>query len=578
MDGHLLKCIVMCVVLQVRAALFQETGWLFAVAALVVYRLDFIDMSMKGHVHMLYAVEGGRTLRAHSGTCYMYSDGAWRPFQGVLSEGVLSRMKATLLWVEGLFRTLPDQTLRNKAGLLAAIADSVARARSAGDDWIECMEHAGIGAWDSGHTKGGKGAMSRGNRAASVDHDVPGAGSSSWLSSLAAAIPKLSASVQRELLGKTLISYFVEWCDSRVKRAHGFAANDACFLFDVGGQLLVECPKRASNDIYLYIDHPLHDPVLQTAIGKLTGFLGSAFVRNESALQCHFAAIALALRGSNVDRAFWTIGAGGVGQSILSHLIAAVFGSSHSFIDMNIYFSDDEFRKQADALVGKMVVTGQEAPDTRSAMREDLYKKHMSGDPIACRLPYAVVTKQVELVGWKIFEMNSPLRFQSVTAETFNSIMRRSLVVELKGRFLSAEQMEEARERGAPLADNVLLKDPSFKSFVKSPQAVAAMWRVIEGYLCSTDRQTCVKIIDGYVDGGADAGLTDSVIREACGLPPRVVPAPPIGLLRAPVATTGGDAVAPTPGGGYRGFNASRFSRLCVEAAERIPDPLHAGT
>ena len=28
-------------------------------------------------------------------------------------------------------------------------------------------------------------------------------------------------------------------------------------------------------------------------------------------------------------------------------------------------------------------------------MREDLYKKHMSGDPVAARLPYAIITKQV---------------------------------------------------------------------------------------------------------------------------------------------------------------------------------------
>ena len=75
----------------------------------------------------------------------------------------------------------------------------------------------------------------------------------------------------------------------------------------------------------------------------------------------------------------------------------------------------------------------------------------MSGDPVACRLPYAVVAKQMELLGCRRFEMNSPLRFQGVTAETYNAMLRRSLVVEMKGRFLKAEQIRyESAGGGSP--------------------------------------------------------------------------------------------------------------------------------
>lgn len=65
------------------------------------------------------------------------------------------------------------------------------------------------------------------------------------------------------------------------------------------------------------------------------------------ALQCQFAAQGLALRGRNVDRAFWTIGPGGVGQSLESHRIAALFGPLHTFLDLNIYYTDDEMRTGA---------------------------------------------------------------------------------------------------------------------------------------------------------------------------------------------------------------------------------------
>ena len=97
----------------------------------------------------------------------------------------------------------------------------------------------------------------------------------------------------------------------------------------------------------------------------------------------------LALRGRNLERAFWTQRPGGVGQSLNTDLIANTFGSNHSFVNMNIYYAPDEFRKQAEGFVGKCVVTGQEVPSTEKSLREDLYKKQMTGEPIACRPNYA---------------------------------------------------------------------------------------------------------------------------------------------------------------------------------------------
>ena len=72
---------------------------------------------------------------------------------------------------------------------------------------------------------------------------------------------------------------------------------------------------------------------------------------SSGALDCMFAGIALALYGANVDRAFWSTGPGGVGQSLTSHLIAAAFGNRHAWVDMRIYFMDDDMRKQCDGLM-----------------------------------------------------------------------------------------------------------------------------------------------------------------------------------------------------------------------------------
>lgn len=84
--------------------------------------------------------------------------------------------------------------------------------------------------------------------------------------------------------------------------------------------------------------------------------------RNALALQCQLSALALALRGGNIDRCFWGIGPSGVGQSLFTGHLTALLGSLHAYLDTNVYYSGEELRKQAEHLVGKPVVTGQEAP------------------------------------------------------------------------------------------------------------------------------------------------------------------------------------------------------------------------
>ena len=64
-------------------------------------------------------------------------------------------------------------------------------------------------------------------------------------------------------------------------------------------------------------------------------------------------------------------------------------------------------------------MTGQETPNTDKPLREDLYKKVMSGDPVAARLPHAIIiTKMVTFRGWKRFEMNETMKFHGVTEAT----------------------------------------------------------------------------------------------------------------------------------------------------------------
>ena len=281
--------------------------------------------------------------------------------------------------MEGLLRHLPKRIEKSRLGILNGVRDSFS-------------EHAGVSAWIDflqvkalcGEIKGkGKG------KANDVGLDYEGEGDTQvpWTMLLASAICKISVQLQSELIGKQLITHFTEWCDTPLERSSGYATPDSCQMFstDPTSAAMHRVPKSPSNNIYFYLEHPLYDPLENAHVERLMRFLQTTFYMNAASLRCHLAAMALTLRGFNVDRAFWTVGGGGVGQSLLSYLIANVWSSSHAFLDMNIYYSDDELRKQCELLAGKCVVTGQENPDVSREMREDLYKKHITGDPVACR-------------------------------------------------------------------------------------------------------------------------------------------------------------------------------------------------
>jgi hypothetical protein len=138
-------------------------------------------------------------------------------------------------------------------------------------------------------------------------------------------------------------------------------------------------------------------------------------------------------------------------------------------------------KNEGEFLIGKIVATGQETVQGSSnKMRFDLFKKHLSGDPIAMRLLYSIVTKMQELTGWKRYEMNLLPTFDGVTDDNFNSVMRRALVIRHLARFIDPLVWQ-----GPSLEKRVGLfsKDPTAKDFVRSGPAVVAMWKVLHGHM-----------------------------------------------------------------------------------------------
>lgn len=287
---------------------------------------------------------------------------------------------------------------------------------------------------------------------------------------------------------------------------------------DTEDKILRHVPKSPVNNCYLYIPHNLLDPVMEANCTKLCQFYAHTFWANKDVFLCCQAALALAKRGLNIDRCFIGESPGGVGQSLYSLHLDTMLGNNHGFFDPNVWYNEDELRKQVETFARCIVITGQEAPESAKKLHLDLFKKTMSGDGIAGRKPYGFTTKMFHLIGWKRLEINRMPRFAGITAANFNSIFRRGLLWQAKARFHPPHVL--ATLHADHELDGHFAADPSLKQFLSSLPSAAAGLRLQHAFEAVTGKQDCLDLIENYVSGG-DESLTEDKLRTACGLPVR---------------------------------------------------------
>ena len=145
------------------------------VAALVVCKLRLREFTLR------------TTLRSHGGTYYMYDEDAWVPFGGLISDITLARVKRWMGAFEGLFCVLPGDTQRNDIAVLMGIQTLRCASHLVDDnEWIQELV---------------------------VDaHLQDAVNAASWTAEIATSLSKCVPKLQSDLLGKTFMSYFIEWC------------------------------------------------------------------------------------------------------------------------------------------------------------------------------------------------------------------------------------------------------------------------------------------------------------------------------------------------------------------------------
>ncbi len=168
---------------------------------------------------------------------------------------------------------------------------------------------------------------------------------------------------------------------------------DAVLLYDTeGANVSFASSRTPGQNIYVGLQTSLLDgvdPTLDAAISRLTGAYEKTFWAIPRAYDFGRACQALAKRGHNIHCLTLYWGPGGVGLSLYTAHLQAMYGSrNHKIFDPNIFCDDNELRKQVQLMLGAIIYTGQERPiGNRHNMREDLLKKFATGEGIAGR-PY----------------------------------------------------------------------------------------------------------------------------------------------------------------------------------------------
>ena len=200
--------------------------------------------------------------------------------------------------------------------------------------------------------------------------------------------------------------------------------------------------------MYLSTPHPAGDPVMAAKKDRVLEFLRGPPSLTTRALECQHAAICLTLRGVSIVRAFRMVGPGrrrpepqhlphrefvrwqsrfhghervpyrgrapkagrhfhGQGKHLGSHTFTT---PDMKTLDVLFFFRSN----RAHRVFLRSSSKARRRPSTDKRLREDLYKKVMIGDPVAARLPNAILTKMVTFSGWKRFEMNETLKFHGL--------------------------------------------------------------------------------------------------------------------------------------------------------------------
>ena len=293
------------------------------------------DIFLREHALLYWIAEGGRTLRFHSGDCYMKSpSGAFQQHRGVPPDH--DRVQMFLMHLEGIFRRMPRNTQRATRNLLTAVERMFAEADGDQVAFLTacvdaCLNFEGDASARKGQGKG-------------EEDDVAPPGGP-WTAASAKTVLAVKKQLSYELTQDKLLHYMCEWCDTPKVVEGACCYEDCCIKYDFEESAAKQVQRAALTNCYLRIPHCLKGTIPQNVVDRLRKFYAQTFWGNIDVFKCGQAAQALAKRGINVVRLFIGLSSGGVGQSLYSTHLEAMYVHNFAFFDPNIWYNEEENAK-----------------------------------------------------------------------------------------------------------------------------------------------------------------------------------------------------------------------------------------
>ena len=316
------------------------------------------DIFLRERALLYWIAEGGRTLRFHAGDCYMKSpSGAFQQHRGVPPDH--DRVQMFLMHLEGVFRRMPKRTNRTAAALLEALSNLYTMSNEDQEAFLnDCVNDCL--SFEGGPPRGKGGGKED-------EEDGQGAGGG-WTASTAKTIMAVKKQLSYELTQDKLLHYMCEWCDAAKVVEAACCYEDCCVKYDVDMTPAKQVLRTALENCYLQVPHAIKGAIPQNVLERLRKFYAQTFWGNIAVFKCGQAAQALAKRGLNVVRLFIGLSSGGVGQPLYSTHLQAMYARNFAFFDPNIWFHEEEMRKQVEQLNGCIILTGQETPGAGSVL------------------------------------------------------------------------------------------------------------------------------------------------------------------------------------------------------------------
>lgn len=348
-----------------------------AVGVLAFGRARQADIFLREHALIYWIAEGERSLRFHAGDCFMKTpSGAFQQHCGVPPDH--DRVQAFLLHVEGIFRLMPRNTNRCGDGFLQAVNNLWQAHDRNLQNFVEACVHACL-RWEGEPPRRGRqaehevGPVVEGGEPAEQMQQ-------SWNASVAKTIMAVKKQLSIELTQDKLLHYMCEWCDAPKTPAAGVCYEDCAITYEDELLPAVQVPREELQNCYLRIPHCLKGSVPRDVVERVEKFYSQTFWSNLKVFRCGQAAQALAKRGLNIVRIFIGLSAGGVGQSLYSKHLEAIYRHNFAFFDPQIWFHEEEMRKQVEQLNGCIILTGQETPGTGRVLAECVWTGKIAVD------------------------------------------------------------------------------------------------------------------------------------------------------------------------------------------------------